>query len=214
MSAQPLRLALVNDYQIVVAGLRSMLLPFADRVQVVELNADTLPASPVDVAVYDTFASAADDTQRLDELVGAHNARRVAVYSFCEEQRAVSDALRRGASGYISKSVAPARLVRALERIAAGERVIEVALSHPVIITGGNAWPGQSHGLTAREAEIVGLIARGLSNEEIAARCYLSINTVKTYIRTAYRKAAVSTRAQAVGWALRNGFDTDHVRVN
>jgi DNA-binding CsgD family transcriptional regulator len=52
-------------------------------------------------------------------------------------------------------------------------------------------------------------IARGLSNQEIAERAYLSINTVKTYIRTAYRKVGVDSRSQAVGWALQNGFEPD-----
>ncbi|WP_431841719.1 response regulator transcription factor [Calidifontibacter indicus] len=49
-----------------------------------------------------------------------------------------------------------------------------------------------------------------MSNEQITAVCYLSINTVKTYIRSAYRKIGVSTRAQAVAWAMRNGFDIQH----
>ncbi len=67
-------------------------------------------------------------------------------------------------------------------------------------------WPGKDNELTEREDEIVDLIAKCYSNDEIAQACYLSINTVKTYIRTAYRKAGVRTRAQAVAWALRHGF--------
>ena len=73
-------------------------------------------------------------------------------------------------------------------------------------------WPGQEHGLSARESEMLTFIARGLSNQEIAERAYLSINTVKTYIRTAYRKIGVASRSQAVGWALRNGLYPDPPR--
>ena len=68
-------------------------------------------------------------------------------------------------------------------------------------------------GLTEREAEIIALIARGLSNQEIADLAYLSINSVKTYIRTAYRKMGVTRRSQAVRWALEHGFVPDHLRV-
>ena len=73
-------------------------------------------------------------------------------------------------------------------------------------------WPGQSQGLTARESEVLSLITQGLSNQEIADRCYLSINSVKTYIRTAYRKMGVTRRSQAVLWGLAHGFEPDHFR--
>jgi DNA-binding CsgD family transcriptional regulator len=66
--------------------------------------------------------------------------------------------------------------------------------------------PVQPAGLSSREAEILALIVQGLSNEEIAERMFLSINTVKSYIRSAYRKAAVNTRAQALLWGVDNGF--------
>ena len=74
------------------------------------------------------------------------------------------------------------------------------------------AWPGKEHGLTVREAEIIALITQGLSNQEIAERSYLSINSVKTYIRTAYRKIGVERRAQAVLWGIKHGFEPDVVR--
>ena len=72
--------------------------------------------------------------------------------------------------------------------------------------------PGKEHGLTAREAEIIALITQGLSNQEIAERSYLSINSVKTYIRTAYRKIGVTRRSQAVLWGIKHGFQPDVMR--
>ncbi len=72
--------------------------------------------------------------------------------------------------------------------------------------------PARTHGLTAREAEIIALITQGLSNQEIAERSYLSINSVKTYIRTAYRKIGVERRAQAVLWGIKHGFEPDVLR--
>ena len=64
-------------------------------------------------------------------------------------------------------------------------------------------------GLSQRESEIVALIAQGLSNAEVASRAYLSINSVKTHIRSAYRKMGVASRTQAVLWATEHGFRQD-----
>jgi len=68
-------------------------------------------------------------------------------------------------------------------------------------------------GLTPREAEVIALISQGLSNQQIADRAFLGINTIKTHIRNAYRKINVSTRAQAVLWGVRNGFEPDTLRT-
>ena len=65
---------------------------------------------------------------------------------------------------------------------------------------------GRAHGLTRRESQVIALITQGLSNAEIARATYLSINSVKTYIRSTYRKIEVARRAQAVVWGMRNGF--------
>jgi NarL family two-component system response regulator LiaR len=61
--------------------------------------------------------------------------------------------------------------------------------------------------LSTRETEILTLIVQGLSNQEIADRSYLSINSVKTYVRTAYKKMGVTRRSQAVVWAMQHGFE-------
>lgn len=77
-------------------------------------------------------------------------------------------------------------------------------------IAGGvaGAWPGKSAGLTAREAEVVALITRGFSNEQIAKHTYITINTLKSYIRSAYRKMGVKSRAQAVRWGIEHGAES------
>ena len=68
---------------------------------------------------------------------------------------------------------------------------------------------GKALGLTRRESQVISLITRGMSNAEIAEATYLSINSVKTYIRSTYRKIDVSRRAQAVVWGMKNGFGHD-----
>ena len=82
----------------------------------------------------------------------------------------------------------------------------------PVPVAGAD-WPGQAAGLSPRESEVLAFITQGLSNQEIAQTIYLSINSVKTYIRTAYRKIGVASRSQAVGWGMQHGFEPASMRL-
>lgn len=74
-------------------------------------------------------------------------------------------------------------------------------------------WPRRDVGLSPREAEVLALITQGLTNLEIAERSYVSINSVKTYIRAAYRKIGVTSRSQAVRWGMQHGFEPDALRL-
>ena len=103
-------------------------------------------------------------------------------------------------------------VVDALERIKAGEIVV-LAGDFESSADGAGDWPGREAGLSPREAEIIALITQGLSNQEIADRIYVSINSVKTYIRSAYRKIDVTKRTQAVIWGIDNGFRPDSLRT-
>ena len=112
----------------------------------------------------------------------------------------------------LAKTLPAYDLVTAIEAIADGEIVISDAppRSRPAV---GLDWPGRTEGLTDREAEVLALITQGLSNKEIAARVYLSINSIKTYIRSAYRKIDASSRTQAAIWGLEHGFKPDSLRT-
>ena len=77
----------------------------------------------------------------------------------------------------------------------------------------GLDWPSRGEGLSDRESEILALITQGRSNAEVAALTYLSPNTVKSYIRTDYRKIGVGSRTQAVLWGVKHGFTPDHHRI-
>ena len=77
----------------------------------------------------------------------------------------------------------------------------------------GLDWPGRTEGLSDRESEILALITQGKSNAEVAALTYLSPNTIKSYIRTIYRKIGVASRTQAVLWGVKHGFTPDHNRI-
>ena len=73
----------------------------------------------------------------------------------------------------------------------------------------GGDWPGRAQGLSARQAEVVSLITMGFSNQQIAERTHLTMNTVKTYIRMAYRQMGVQSRTQAVLWGIENRMAPD-----
>ena len=206
---QPVRVALVNDYEIVVQGLARLLEPFRDRVALVEIDSGRPVAREVDVVLYDTFAQAQADTAALGHLLAPGRDAKVVVYSWNTQEQLVQAALDRGAAGYLSKGMPAADLVAAIERLHRGERVSD---RRPAGEDDAADWPGRREGLSAREAEVLALITQGLTNEEIARRTYLSINSVKSYIRSAYRKVGVTRRPEAILWGVRHGFEPDRVR--
>ena len=203
----PIRVTVVNDYLVVVAGVNALLAPYADRIEVVERHTVTSGAVPVDVALYDTFGAPVGKFAHLEELLRDPLIGAVAVYSFAVDARSVDDILGMGAHGFLAKSLSALELVEGIEQIAAGNQVTMLAPGQSVMRS--DQWPAKEVGLSAREAEVIGLIVRGLSNNQIADRSYLSINSVKTYIRSAYRKMGVTTRAQAVAWGIEHGLKPD-----
>ncbi|MFC7496588.1 MULTISPECIES: response regulator transcription factor [unclassified Nocardioides] len=199
---RPVRVALSNDYEIALLGLAQMLARYSEQVQVVDIttNPDFVQHHP-DVILFDTFGRLPDDDRKLRRIV-ADNRAKVVVYSWDDYPEEA--ALRLGAAGYLHKSLTAPELVAGILAIHGSDHPRPpVDGSEPI-----HMWPGQHLGLSQREAEMLSFITRGLSNDEIARRSYLSVNTVKTYIRTAYAKIGVRNRAQAVAWGFRHGFDS------
>ncbi|MCD4534013.1 response regulator transcription factor [Nocardioides sp. cx-169] len=210
--SSPIRLAIVNDYEIVVHGVAAALAPHRDRVEVVELDSRLPVVSDVDVLLYDTFGQAQGDAVDLDQLVAGGSAR-VVIFTWNVQPELIDRALARGAAGYLSKALTAEELVKSIEAVHAGNTVTAGLGTNGDVVDTIGRWPGVAHGLSAREAEVVALITQGLSNQEIADRCYLSINSVKTYVRTAYRKMEVTRRSQAVLWGIAHGFAPDRSRT-
>lgn len=210
---RPVRLALVDDYEVVLLGVRHMLDAYRDRIEVVELDAREPVSTDVDIALYDTFAQPEADRQDIEVLLANPHAARVAVYTWCFEPHVVDAAIRKGAHGYLSKRLPAADLVAALEAINAGELVVSSATTGARVRTARD-WPGRAEGLTDRESEIIALITQGHSNAAIADRTFLSINSIKTYIRGAYRKMRVSSRTQAVLWGVEHGFKPEYHQID
>ena len=206
---RPIQLAIVDDYEVVVSGVAKMLERYSDRVEVVELEVRRIVNERVDVAMFDTFGQGQDGMSHLHALVRNPHIGAVVVYTWNFQPDVIRMHTDAGIRGYLSKTLPAAELVAALERVHNGETVVsQDAPGGPV----AGEWPGREEGLTPREAEVLALITQGLSNKDIAAQTHLSINSIKSYIRTGYRKIGVTSRSQAVLWGVRHGFEPDHRR--
>jgi DNA-binding NarL/FixJ family response regulator len=208
----PITVALVDDYDVVLLGLAHMFDQYTDRVVIAEIDANVDVDDPVDIVLYDSFAQPESDHDEVKALLANPRARRVVIYTWSFHPELLESASRMGVHGYLSKTLPARDLVAALEAVHAGEIVV----SDPPRRAGsalGLDWPGRREGITDRESEILALITQGKSNAEVAALTYLSPNTVKSYIRTIYRKINARSRTQAVLWGVEHGFVPDHDRL-
>jgi DNA-binding NarL/FixJ family response regulator len=208
----PITVALVDDYDVVLRGVANMFEQYRDRILVAELDANKPVDDIVDIVLYDSFAQPESDHEEISVLVGHPRARRVVIYTWNFRPDLIDNARRQGIHGYLSKTLPAAELVRALEAVHAGEVVISDPPPRARSAV-GLEWPGRGEGLTDRESEILALITQGKNNAEVAALTYLSPNTIKSYIRSVYRKINVASRTQAVLWGLNHGFAPDHNRI-
>ena len=202
-AARPIRVAIANDYELVVAGVAGMLAPFS-HIEIVDLAANRVPSAQADIVLFDTYGHRDLGMNRLNELVASDRNTSVAVYTFEFEPGLIERALSAGVRGYLDKRESAQRLVSSLDRIAAGE--VAVSSGGTKLHRAEIEWPGRAVGLSARESELLPLLAEGMKNNEIAASLYLSINTVKTHLKDLYRKLGASNRAQAVASAAEAGL--------
>ena len=168
---------IVDDNDLAVAGLETLLAPYAERVRLIDVRTALAHPEDVDVVLYEPMQQSSYSASMLRNLQAAAEAQAV-VFSW-----APADMLPDNTSPYLSKSMTAAQLVVALEDIVSGRGVP-----------------------APRELEILTLITGGLTNGEIGEELGLSINSIKTYIRQAYRKIDVERRTQAVAWGMANGL--------
>jgi DNA-binding NarL/FixJ family response regulator len=154
-------------------------------------------------------------TRRLRELFP--DIQVIALTTFADDE-SVLGMLRAGARGYLTKDASSEDIQRAIVTVAAGEAALDPAVQHHVVaaLADDPAAPDQSacsdrplpDDLTPREAEVLTLIAEGLTNGEIAERLVVSPTTVKSHINHLFAKAGLRDRAQAVNYAYRTGIAT------
>lgn len=213
----PVRVVLVDDHEMILAGLQAMLAGFTGRVRVVGQAAEPDEAARLVIALK-------PDIVLLDVRLGGHSGldlcrlltskapeSRVVFLSVYDDEQYVFEALRAGAMGYLLKRVDGLELVRRLEEVNGGETVVDPTLAGRMAASAarlnrGEFWPGAHRGLTQRESEVLSLLVGGLSNRAIASRLHLSEETVKSHLRTLYRKLEVTDRSAAITIALREGL--------
>ncbi len=216
----PIRVVLADDQRVVREGLGT-LLGLIPGIEVVGTAADGNEALALaiklrpDVVLMDLRMPRCDGIEATRLLRDHDVGIKVLVLTTYADDRSVIDALRAGARGYLTKDAGAAEIREALERVTSGQPAIDPAVQQHLVdaITAGGAGPGGGEpapqfpdGLTVREAEVLRLIAQGLSNAEIAGRLTVSETTVKSHINHVFAKIGVRARAQAVTYAYRNGL--------
>jgi DNA-binding NarL/FixJ family response regulator len=155
-----------------------------------------------DVTLYDVIGLQHGDSSELDRIRQETGSVVIAVSYDGLRPDLEALALERGAAAVIPLSICAEELAAVIRA------AIEGHLDDlPTVRTPDESdFPGKGFGLSRRESDVLALITQGRSNQEIADECFLSLNSVKTYIRSAYRKIGVHHRAQAVVWAMQHGF--------
>jgi DNA-binding NarL/FixJ family response regulator len=221
MTDKPLRVIIADDQASVREGLVLLLsgLPgidvlgsAADGAQALELVAEHQP----DAILLDLNMPVLDGIGATRRLVAEHPGVAIVVLTTYADDVSVLEALRAGARSYLTKDADRADIARALQAAAGGLTVFDPRV-HATLLAAASAPPASAaaagsaasdlpDGLTQREAEILGLIARGLTNTEIAERLFLSNHTVKTHINRIFGKTGSRDRVAAVGYAQRHGI--------
>ncbi|MFF2010328.1 response regulator [Streptomyces sp. NPDC058195] len=211
MADRTIRVLLVDDHQVVRRGLRTFL-EVQDDIEVVGEAADgaegvarTEELRP-DVVLMDVKMPGTDGIEALRRLRGLDNPAKVLIVTSFTEQRTVVPALRAGASGYVYKDIDPEALAGAIRSVHAGHVLLQPEVAGALLAQEDpGSGTGRGSTLTEREREVLGLIADGRSNREIARALVLSEKTVKTHVSNILMKLDLADRTQAALWAVRNG---------
>ncbi|HEX6231612.1 MAG TPA: response regulator transcription factor [Jiangellaceae bacterium] len=208
---------LVDDEELVRTGLRAILNAQPD-LEVVGEAADGAEVIPLvrqlrpDVVLMDVRMPAIDGIQATRHLLSTMDEPpRVLVITTFENDDYVYEALRAGASGFLLKRARPAEVVEAVRVVAHGESLLFPAALRRLVATHSGRSDGTalaSARLTEREAEVLRLMAAGLSNAEIAERLVVGVETVKTHVGNVLAKLDARDRTQAVIAAYESGFVT------
>ncbi|HSP73015.1 MAG TPA: response regulator transcription factor [Gaiellaceae bacterium] len=197
---------IVDDHEVVREGLR-LSLSRAPHIRVVGEAGDGASAVELvqrrkpDVVIMDVRMPGMDGLEATKILTETVPDSKVLIFTAYSEKSLLSRGLESGAKGYILKEAPHQTLVRAIEKIAAGEGYVDPALM-PAFLAGKD----RDEMLTVREREILQLLADGMSNADVASRLFISQETVKSHVRHILTKLEADTRTHAVAIALREAI--------
>lgn len=195
----PIRVVLADDHPLIRSGIAHAVKPYQDIEVVAEVGDGSavlqfLESNPVDVLVLDVHMPHLDGLGCLDQVTARWPQIRVLMLSVEDGTDLMVDALRRGASGFVSKAVRPSDLAAAIRQAASGT----VMLGGAPLARAVTRDPEPAGGLlTEREEQVVRLVADGKTNAEIAHQLYISVKTVKFHLTSIFGKLGVSNRTQA-----------------
>ncbi|MBW8806226.1 MAG: DNA-binding response regulator [Catenulispora sp. 13_1_20CM_3_70_7] len=212
------RILIADDQALLRASLRALVNGYdgcevvgeaGDGAQAVRLAAELRP----DLVLMDVRMPVLDGIEATRRITAAADGVRVLILTTFDLDEYVYEGLLAGASGFLLKDSPPADLVKAIEVIRSGEALLTPAATRRLITEfvrgrkapGGSADTTSLAGLTAREREVLALVARGLSNSEIAAELFVSMSTVKTHMSALLAKLGARDRAQLVIRAYEGG---------
>lgn len=208
------RLMIVDDHEVVRMGLRAALDVEPDFTVVAEASngheaIEKARAHRPDIVLMDVRMDGMDGVEACRELRSELPGTRVLMLtSFAEEQTVVA-ALLAGAAGYVLKNVARARLLDALRSVARGESLLDSRVTRGVVekLVASRGTSTEEEGeLTAREREVLVLIADGATNKEIAAKLVVSENTARNHVSHILGKLGFSRRSEAAAYAVKKGL--------
>jgi DNA-binding NarL/FixJ family response regulator len=208
-----IRVVLADDHAILRAGLRMLL--EAEGIQVAgeasdgeEALAAVARTSP-DVVILDITMPRLSGLEACPRLKEISPGVKVLVLTMHEDEGYLQRLLRAGADGFVLKRSAHTQLVEAVRAVARGEVYVDPAVAALFVtsyLSPRKARGGPEEALSARELEVLKLVARGYTNRQIAERLFLSVKTVETYRARAMEKLGLATRAEVVRYALERGL--------
>jgi DNA-binding NarL/FixJ family response regulator len=208
----PIRLVIVDDHVVFREGLRA-LLGRVDDIEIVGEAADTQQAIEVsqtlrpDVVLMDLHLPGGGGELAASSIIASHPEIAVLVLSMHSDDAHLREALHAGARGYLLKDAEPEAIIRAILAVHEGQAIFDRAIAARVVAASGSSPLDRPFPvLTDREYEILDRLARGLRNDEIAARIGISVKTVQNNVSTILLKLGVTDRAQAVAVARDAGL--------
>ncbi|MFN3310031.1 MAG: response regulator [Anaerolineales bacterium] len=211
--SDPITVLIVDDHPIVRKGLRTLLLS-EERIQTVYEAANGLEAIQIvqqhhpQVVLMDLVMSPISGVEAIERIKALQPSTRILVLTAYAEDDKVFPAIKAGASGYVLKDIPPEDLLQAIRDVASGQSFLHPTIAARLMreITQISTPLENSEPLTEREVEVLRWIARGLSNQEIAAQLHVSERTITTHISNILDKLHLANRTQATLYALRKGI--------